>query len=100
MYRLTKKKTLLESIFSEIFYVRNHLPVPEVDPETYELELEVEGTDKTLTFTLEDLKKFPKHTTSAAIMCAGNRRSDMGQVLIFLQYCFCVVSLKINAIIV
>lgn len=72
--------------FSEIFYVRNHLPVPEVDAETYELELEVEGSDKTLSFNLEDLKKFPKHTISAAIMCAGNRRSDMGQVLFVLVF--------------
>lgn len=71
---------------SEIFYVRNHLPVPEVDPETYELELEVEGSNKTLTFTLEDLKKFPKHTITASVMCAGNRRSDMGKVLRLPRY--------------
>lgn len=60
--------------------MRNHLPVPEVDAESYELEVEVEGTNKLLTFSLEDLKKLPKHTISASIMCAGNRRSDMGQV--------------------
>ena len=28
---------------NDVFYVRNHLPVPEVDPETYELEIEIEG---------------------------------------------------------
>lgn len=60
--------------------MRNHLPVPEVDVESYELELEIEGTNKVLTFTLDELKKFPKHTITASIMCAGNRRSDMGEV--------------------
>ncbi|RZC37714.1 sulfite oxidase, mitochondrial [Asbolus verrucosus] len=62
---------------NELFYVRNHLPVPQIDPETYELEVEVEGSNKTVLLTLDDLKKFPKHTITATIMCAGNRRSEM-----------------------
>ncbi|KAJ8945682.1 hypothetical protein NQ318_012401 [Aromia moschata] len=65
---------------NELFYVRNHLPVPNVDTETYELEVEIEGTNKTATFTLDELKKFPKHTITATIMCAGNRRGDMMKV--------------------
>lgn len=65
---------------SELFYVRNHLPVPNIDPETYELEIEVEGTQKTLVFTLDELKKLPKHTITATIMCAGNRRSEMTKI--------------------
>ncbi|XP_044257778.1 sulfite oxidase [Tribolium madens] len=65
---------------NELFYVRNHLPVPNIDPETYELEIEIEGKNKTLTFTLDELKKLPRHTITATIMCAGNRRSEMTKV--------------------
>ncbi|EEZ97850.1 sulfite oxidase, mitochondrial [Tribolium castaneum] len=65
---------------NELFYVRNHLPVPKVDPETYELEIEIEGKNKTLSLTLDELKKLPRHTITATIMCAGNRRSEMTKV--------------------
>lgn len=57
--------------------------MPEVDPEMYQLEVEIEGQDgsKTKTFSLEDLKKMPKETITATIMCAGNRRSEMTEVI-------------------
>lgn len=67
-------------ISSEVFYVRNHLPVPEVDPELYELEIEIEGTDTTKTLKLQDIMKLPKHSITSTIMCAGNRRSEMNKV--------------------
>lgn len=60
--------------------MRNHLPVPEIDPETYELEVEIEGHEKKLILTLDDLKQMPKKTITATVMCAGNRRSDMTKV--------------------
>ncbi|CAG0891391.1 unnamed protein product [Darwinula stevensoni] len=64
---------------NELFYVRNHLPVPEVDEKDYSLTLEGEGV-KTLTLTLDELKKkFPKYKLSAAIQCAGNRRSELSK---------------------
>lgn len=66
--------------FSELFYVRNHLPVPDVNVEEYELAIDVEGKKETVLLTLADLKKMPKHTITAAIMCAGNRRGEMMQV--------------------
>lgn len=56
------------------------MPVPEVDVDTYRLEVEVEGTDRYLSFSLDDLKKLPKTTIVATLMCAGNRRSDMNKV--------------------
>ncbi len=37
----------------------------------------VPGSDDGKTFTLDDLKKFPKHTVTAAIQCGGNRRAEM-----------------------
>ncbi|XP_068238177.1 sulfite oxidase [Palaemon carinicauda] len=65
---------------SELFYVRNHLPVPEVDAKTYELEIVDETLDKEKTIKLSDIKKYPKYTITATIQCAGNRRSEMMKV--------------------
>eukprot|EP00099_Drosophila_melanogaster_P017363 NP_573331.1 uncharacterized protein Dmel_CG7280 [Drosophila melanogaster] len=63
---------------NELFYVRNHLPVPVINPEDYELEIEGGAKDKTL--TLDGIKALPKHSVTAAIMCGGNRRSEMTKV--------------------
>lgn len=68
------------TFFSDLFYVRNHLPVPDIDESSYELEICDELMDKEQTFTLENIKKYPKHTVTAAIQCAGNRRSEMTKV--------------------
>lgn len=58
--------------------MRNHLPVPLVNIEDYELELAVE--DKTVKcLKLNDLKKFPKYSVISTIMCGGNRRSEMAE---------------------
>ncbi|XP_033203254.1 sulfite oxidase [Bombus vancouverensis nearcticus] len=71
---------LIESFITpmETFYVRNHLPVPEIDLKTYSLELAIEAVIKK-TFKFEDIKKYPKYTITSAIMCGGNRRSEMAQ---------------------
>lgn len=60
--------------------MRNHLPVPEIDVHSYELEIEIEETNKTKTLSFEDIKALPKHNVTAAIMCGGNRRSEMTNV--------------------
>lgn len=61
--------------------MRHHLPVPEVNLKHYNLTISTEdGSGKTLKLTLDDLKKFPKHSVTAALMCAGNRRSQMNKV--------------------
>ncbi|XKL64794.1 hypothetical protein PGB90_004880 [Kerria lacca] len=65
---------------SEIFYVRNHLPVPLVEIEDYKLEITGLGVNETK-LSLDDLKtKFPKVSVIATIQCAGNRRSEMSEV--------------------
>lgn len=76
MYKFVR---ILFNANSEVFYVRNHLPVPDVDPIAYELDIEGLGI-KEKTLSLEDIKKFPKHTITAAIQCGGNRRSEMAKV--------------------
>ncbi|XP_028855337.1 sulfite oxidase, mitochondrial [Denticeps clupeoides] len=65
---------------SALFFKRNHLPVPKVDPEMYKLEVEgLQGGP--VSFSLKDLKtRFPKHTVTATLQCAGNRRSEMNEV--------------------
>ena len=66
---------------NDLFFVRNHLPVPVLDDggDNYTIELELpEGLHQ---LTLGDLKrKFPKHTVTATIQCAGNRRAEMHKV--------------------
>uniref|UniRef100_A0A6B2L3C7 sulfite oxidase n=2 Tax=Arcella intermedia TaxID=1963864 RepID=A0A6B2L3C7_9EUKA len=64
---------------NELFFVRNHLPVPKVDPKNYKLEVSLEGKDP-IYFTLEELQtKFPIYEVTATIQCAGNRRREMNQ---------------------
>lgn len=66
---------------NDIFFVRNHLPVPRVKPELYSLEVKGEGVKEPIVLTLEDLKtKFPKHSVTTTIQCAGNRRVELNQV--------------------
>lgn len=60
--------------------MRNHLPVPTVDMESYEIELEVEGQEETFRLTMDDLKQFTEYTVTATVMCGGNRRSEMTSV--------------------
>lgn len=63
-----------------LFFKRNHLPVPRVDPNTYKLE--IEGLPRGLmSLSLKDLKtRYPKYTITATLQCAGNRRSEMNTV--------------------
>lgn len=65
---------------NELFYVRNHLPVPSVDPHAFRLTIDVPGRAP-ITLTLDELKRdFAKHTVVSAIQCGGNRRTDLGRV--------------------
>ena len=61
---------------SDLFFVRSHLPIPDIDPAAYELEVGGVGCED-LTLSLEDLKKLPKHTIVSALQCGGNRRLEM-----------------------
>ena len=62
---------------NELFYVRNHLPVPFVDVDQFRLVIETPD-GKLHEFAIEDLqKRFPERTVTATIQCAGNRRNEM-----------------------
>ena len=61
---------------NELFYTRNHAAVPEIEPEEYELIVELPDMPPKV-FTLEDLKtKFKQYDVVTTIQCAGNRGED------------------------
>ncbi|KAG6012065.1 hypothetical protein E4U54_007748 [Claviceps lovelessii] len=67
---------------NELFYVRNHMWVPNVEATTSEEHrLTIELFDGTIKeYTLRDLKtKFPSRKVTAVLQCSGNRRSHMSQ---------------------
>lgn len=64
---------------NEVFFVRNHLPVPDIDETDYRLELTGLGLEKTYEFTLNDLKQLPQHEIICSIQCAGNRRKEFNE---------------------
>lgn len=63
---------------NEIFYKRSHLPIPDLKPDEYRLEISGEGLESSHQFSLLDLQtKFPKTEITATLQCAGNRRQEM-----------------------
>jgi hydroxyacylglutathione hydrolase len=65
---------------TELFYVRNHAPVPEVDPSSYRLTVGGLVRDP-LSLSLAELRhRFERVTVTATLMCAGNRRSELALV--------------------
>ncbi|PAV64919.1 hypothetical protein WR25_10554 [Diploscapter pachys] len=63
---------------NEFFFVRNHLPVPDVDVSKHHLQVEGLGVKRPLNLSVDELKNSfaPVHITSA-IQCSGNRRANM-----------------------
>jgi sulfite oxidase len=63
----------------ELFFVRNHGAVPEVDLFSYRLT--VGGRVKRpLRFSLEEIHRLPKVKVTATLQCAGNRRDELVRV--------------------
>jgi len=69
---------------SQLYYVRHHHPVPDLDPSTFRLSINVDNdddVDRTVNFKLDELKKwFPKTKVVATMQCGGNRRHDFNRV--------------------
>ncbi|CAH2235979.1 jg2053 [Pararge aegeria aegeria] len=66
---------------NELFYVRQHMPVPDLDAEQHKLKVVLVGSSTIVReFSLQDLHRFRPATVNAALMCAGNRRSEMNEV--------------------
>ncbi|XP_013177287.1 PREDICTED: probable sulfite oxidase, mitochondrial isoform X2 [Papilio xuthus] len=65
---------------NELFYVRQHMPVPELEAGSHRVRVVVEETGATRELSLHQLQRLPAATLRAALMCAGNRRSEMHHV--------------------
>jgi sulfite oxidase len=65
---------------TDLFFVRNHAPVPTVAPA--EMTLEVDGrVQRPLRLPAHRLgEHFPRVTLTATLMCAGNRRNELARV--------------------
>ncbi len=62
---------------TELFFVRNHGNVPDVDPEHYRLRV-AGRVDRELQLSLADLRtEFPSVTQPATLQCAGIRRTEL-----------------------
>lgn len=64
----------------DIFYTRNHGPIPNLDPSTWRLRIDglvATPLELSMTALQED---FEQHAVTATLQCAGNRRSDLNQV--------------------
>ncbi|KAJ0182213.1 hypothetical protein K1T71_001582 [Dendrolimus kikuchii] len=66
---------------NELFYVRQHMPVPELDASDHRIRVLIKDESTIIKeFTLQELDQFERHSIRAALMCAGNRRSEMNKV--------------------
>ena len=61
---------------TNLFFVRNHGDVPQVDVNTFRLNIQYKN--KTISFTLDEIKNnFERVEISATLQCAGNRRQEL-----------------------
>ncbi|MFL6443854.1 MAG: sulfite oxidase [Candidatus Sulfotelmatobacter sp.] len=58
---------------NDVFFVRQHLPRPQVNENTYALSLQGRVT-KPLQLSLAELRKLPQQTVAATLECTGNAR--------------------------
>ncbi|HEX2222678.1 MAG TPA: molybdopterin-dependent oxidoreductase [Thermoanaerobaculia bacterium] len=63
----------------ELFFVRNHGAVPEVDLFSYRLTV-AGRVKRPLRFSLEEIHRLPKVKVTATLQCAGNRRDELVRV--------------------
>ncbi|MEW4490153.1 molybdopterin-dependent oxidoreductase [Thalassoglobus sp. JC818] len=64
---------------TDLFYIRSHAPVPEIDTKSFRLK--VEGmVEKPLELSLEEIANLPQQEVVATMTCAGNRRYEHSRV--------------------
>jgi DMSO/TMAO reductase YedYZ molybdopterin-dependent catalytic subunit len=78
---------LLDSFITPIehFYVRCHMPVPQVDAAAWSLKVGGE-VNSPLALALDDIKKLPAHTVTMTLECAGNGRAFFEPALAGIQW--------------
>ena len=65
---------------TELFFVRNHGSIPEIEPDQYRLS--VAGmVQRKLRLSLQEIREnFSKSIVMATLQCAGNRRQELMEV--------------------
>lgn len=63
----------------DLFYVRSHFDVPEIDPEAWRLEVGG-AVERPLALSLADLRELPRREVAVTLECAGNGRTRMRPV--------------------
>jgi sulfite oxidase len=56
---------------NDLWFVRNHHPVPIIDPNTYRLVVKDINGNKLKSYSLQDLAKMPQSIITATIQCGG-----------------------------
>src|SRR5687768_16675360 len=59
---------------NDAFYVRSHMPVPQVDAASWALKIGGE-VNSPLSLSVDEIKKLPAVTTTVTLECAGNGRA-------------------------
>lgn len=60
---------------NELFFVRNHHPVPDLKPETHKVNIQGKAT-----LSVADLKaKYKERNVTTTIQCGGNRRNELNK---------------------
>ncbi|KAF9768144.1 hypothetical protein IL306_014589 [Fusarium sp. DS 682] len=63
---------------NELYYIRNHGPVPRILWEFHELEITCDG--KTQTLSMDELKEFDSINIAVALACDGNRQKELNMI--------------------
>ncbi|MGE0639024.1 MAG: sulfite oxidase [Thermoanaerobaculia bacterium] len=61
---------------NDLFFVRNHGDVPEVDLGTFRLEVRGD-VERPLSLAFAELDRYPRREITATLQCAGNRRQEL-----------------------
>jgi sulfite oxidase len=74
----TQNEALINSYLTpnSNFYVRSHAPVPDIDAKEHTISFgDSNGSEKNISL-VNLCKKFPEHTVTAIMQCAGNRAAE------------------------
>ena len=70
---------------NENFYVRSHIPIPQIDAATWALKIGGE-VNSPVTLSLDEVKKLPVVTITNTLECAGNGRAFFQPALAGIQW--------------
>lgn len=63
---------------NELFFVRNHMPVPKIDEKAHILTIDGIGVKRPVKLHVKDLKEnYRPVSVTSVVQCAGNRRAEM-----------------------